>query len=153
MTTRPLPAAALTSMDPVRRFLSANLFCAIRDSVNYPQPPSKTASKNTRNCANYQLRKAAADREDARNWIRAKGMSNDRKGHGFGYVWESLEYFGVINFHIDRFVEEMERIWDAADNNHDVGKRLIHLMHNITIENGVSASNISRRKLRSRRAA
>lgn len=136
-------------LESYRRFHSANLFCAVRDSLTYPTPPTAGAgSANTRNCRNYQVRKAEELRAGAREWIRAKGMENDRSGHGFGYVWDSLDFLGVISVHIDAFVAEMDRIWTMADTDPMVGRRFIQMMHNILIENGATPSNICRQRKR-----
>lgn len=120
---------------PQRSFISAILFCAIRDSVYWhPAPPQHSMNPNTRKSRYYRSMNARKNREEARAWIREASTARTTETLGFGYIWDMLTHLGAVEWSIEDFISNMEKLWSAADKDHAIGARIIKHMGWLFIE-------------------
>lgn len=116
----------------LRRYARSHLVAAMRDSFYYPTRNFKPgAPAAARAQGRYEIKSAALEREDVRNWMRSRGMQCDGDGIGFGFVWACLEVFGVTHVTLDDFMNKMEHMWAAADRDPSVGREVIHLINHV----------------------
>ncbi len=108
---------------PVRAHYSAMFFCAVRDSFT-PEQPAITSETNRQ--VAYDRKQNDLNRVEARAYIREMSMATGESGDGFGHVYSVLQYLGCAEFHPEKFLKEMERIWAKIDADPAHGRYMIN---------------------------
>jgi hypothetical protein len=127
-------------MEETRALCSAELMQAIKDSVWYPSS-YKQPSPHSRHRSSPDL-----VRSEARRWIEEGSQVTGANGHGFGYIWSTLHYLGVIqDFNLETFQSKMRVLWRAADQDHSIGAKVSTMIQGILNEAGGEKAVITNR--------